>query len=658
MSLLKKSQPRKPDKKQFLDDPFAGHEEDRVGNINQSLFYYVTPGMIGITAGVILIVGLNWGNLQQNFETNVALNGSIIGMMIFALIKAFYGNFRLYRTARFIMDIDAVAEKDTISQNDADRLANQLETRGDLLNIKNMSNAIGNLVQFGGLNFSDKDAMLIKSKFGYRVRNERAAIGFIAGILVMMGLLGTFLGLLKTIDAVGAALGTMGAIGGGEGGDDAMGGFISSLAAPLQGMGLAFSSSLFGLSGSLLIGYFNHLCAGAQNKFIEDVSRWIDNRIPSLNPTIKKEAKKAALPPGDDLKPWLTGFVYLSVKTHQKMAALFTAMSENTSASHALNQKTDLLCEYNKEIKDSVAGLNSYIENIQSNSTLVAGKIDQMGQSFGSMSSSVQDLSARVARSQEITQGMMKGVETGFGQVVSTLQSSHQSSQALVSAVRDQNTLATKMDAGVEGMKEQIVDQNQYLRSKVSPLLEVTQTMGTDLRSLSSSLSKADKVNKTLIKRLEKQEQGFEKVMEQAVAGMDATSKLNKTVTEHASVLEQGLQGLNQNSQVVNDNITGSVEKFGSVVEGYNQKFGNDVSRLATQFERMNALFEDMQKSQMELANQVSSLKEAVQLVESKEQINEVSGLVQKLVQMVQSLLGREQKDNQTISRNDDAGER
>ncbi|HOO51309.1 MAG TPA: hypothetical protein PLK94_08495, partial [Alphaproteobacteria bacterium] len=266
--------------------------------------------------------------LYLYFETNIYLNGLIIFLLSVSMFLTFYNNYKLYTTALFFKRIERVSAQDIIKDQEVNELHIILENDTPMLNTKQMHNSINNLKIFGHPNFSDNDARIIKSKLGYRIRLRRSDVSFNAGILVMLGLLGTFLGLLKTIDAVGEAMSGMSNLGG-DGGEisaDTMSNFIGSLSAPLQGMGLAFSSSLFGLSGSLMIGFFNHLCGGAQDNFIESASRWIDNRIPQFDPEkdIDDETNRPATE--DDLKTWLAGFVHLSVKTNKQIASLSQAV--------------------------------------------------------------------------------------------------------------------------------------------------------------------------------------------------------------------------------------------------------------------------------------------------------------------------------------------
>jgi hypothetical protein len=93
------------------------------------------------------------------------------------------------------------------------------------------------------------------------------------GLLVFLGLLGTFWGLLGTISSVWKVI---------EGLEVAKNDFAmvfanlkSGLQAPLSGMGTAFSSSLFGLGGSLILGFIDLQAGHAQNRFFNELEEWL-----------------------------------------------------------------------------------------------------------------------------------------------------------------------------------------------------------------------------------------------------------------------------------------------------------------------------------------------------------------------------------------------
>jgi hypothetical protein len=96
------------------------------------------------------------------------------------------------------------------------------------------------------------------------------------GLLVFLGLLGTFWGLIETVGSVGKVI---------EGlkvGGDAGALFDTlkeGLAAPLGGMGISFSSSLFGLAGSLILGFLDLQSSQAQNRFYTDLEDWLASTV-------------------------------------------------------------------------------------------------------------------------------------------------------------------------------------------------------------------------------------------------------------------------------------------------------------------------------------------------------------------------------------------
>ncbi len=106
-----------------------------------------------------------------------------------------------------------------------------------------------------------------------RLDESREINRYMVGLLVFLGLLGTFWGLLQTVNAVGLVIGDLNV-----GGSDVAGAFEElkgGLQSPLAGMGTAFSSSLFGLAGSLVIGFLGLQAGQAQNRFYNDLEEWL-----------------------------------------------------------------------------------------------------------------------------------------------------------------------------------------------------------------------------------------------------------------------------------------------------------------------------------------------------------------------------------------------
>ncbi|MBV8133465.1 MAG: flagellar motor protein MotA [Alphaproteobacteria bacterium] len=108
---------------------------------------------------------------------------------------------------------------------------------------------------------------------GSRLAETRETSRYLIGVLIFLGLLGTFYGLLETVRSVGGVLGGLNV-----GGSDVARAFAdlkSGLESPLSGMSTAFSSSLFGLAGSLVLGFLDLQAGQAQNRFYNDLEEWL-----------------------------------------------------------------------------------------------------------------------------------------------------------------------------------------------------------------------------------------------------------------------------------------------------------------------------------------------------------------------------------------------
>ena len=106
-----------------------------------------------------------------------------------------------------------------------------------------------------------------------RLDESRELSRYMTGLLIFLGLLGTFWGLLKTIASVSDVIGTMTL---GTGDLTVMFEHLKSgLIKPLAGMGTAFSASLYGLAGALLLGFLDLTAGQAQNRFFNDLEEWL-----------------------------------------------------------------------------------------------------------------------------------------------------------------------------------------------------------------------------------------------------------------------------------------------------------------------------------------------------------------------------------------------
>jgi MotA/TolQ/ExbB proton channel family len=129
-----------------------------------------------------------------------------------------------------------------------------------------------------------------------RLDEARDTSRYMTGLLVFLGLLGTFWGLIETMGSIGSVINSL------KPGGDAGAIFESlkeGLAAPLGGIGIAFSASLFGLAGSLVLGFLDLQTSQAQNRFYIDLEDWLSTTVRDLGVGSDAAAPTSGAVPGD-----------------------------------------------------------------------------------------------------------------------------------------------------------------------------------------------------------------------------------------------------------------------------------------------------------------------------------------------------------------------
>jgi hypothetical protein len=125
----------------------------------------------------------------------------------------------------------------------------------------------------GRVSLSAMSLRTLLDGIGTRLDEARETSRYLIGVLVFLGLLGTFYGLLETVQSVGNVIGTLSA----DAVDPAraFSDLKSGLQSPLGGMATAFSASLFGLAGSLVLGFLDLQAGLAQNNFYRELEEYL-----------------------------------------------------------------------------------------------------------------------------------------------------------------------------------------------------------------------------------------------------------------------------------------------------------------------------------------------------------------------------------------------
>ncbi|MCU4177997.1 flagellar motor protein MotA [Bosea sp. BH3] len=219
-------------------------------------FRYVVRALLFLALigflGYILQAGL-----VQAFMTNPGLNGLILGALLVGVLIALHELWRLHGEARATTRLASAP------------LAAEVTRRQVIAPLGPVLPAL----EHGTL--APAQAASAVESIAVRLDDGREVLRYLAGLLVFLGLLGTFWGLLDTVSSVGNVIKTLRT--GAEAGvlfDELKAG----LAAPLAGMGLSFSSSLFGIAGSLILGFLDLQVAQAQRRFRNEIESWLGTR--------------------------------------------------------------------------------------------------------------------------------------------------------------------------------------------------------------------------------------------------------------------------------------------------------------------------------------------------------------------------------------------
>lgn len=203
--------------------------------------------------------------LIDSFMNNPGLNGLIIGVLLLGIIYAFRQVIRLYPEIRWV---------------NAFRIADPgLSISHQPVLLAPMSAMLRD--RTGTLSLSTASLRSIMDSIGSRLDEARDTGRYLVGLLVFLGLLGTFWGLLETIQSVGGAIDSIDT----NASDNVtmFSDLKAGLAAPLKGMGTAFSSSLLGLAGSLVLGFLELQASHAHNRFYNELEEWLSG-ITELTP--------------------------------------------------------------------------------------------------------------------------------------------------------------------------------------------------------------------------------------------------------------------------------------------------------------------------------------------------------------------------------------
>jgi len=312
--------------------------------------------MILLLIIVIIISYFLYKPLKDAFEGNREINSLIIFTFLMGVLLCFRQTFRLSKEKNWLQ---FVRKNDIFlpNNNKSSKIKPELLAPIATLLLENQNN---------NSSLTANSLSTILGGVSSRLDENRDIIRYIIGLLVFLGLLGTFWGLLQTISSVSSVIQSLDVSVNSDNNANFFDKIIKGLNAPMGGMSTAFSSSLFGLGTSLILGFLDLQVSQANNRFFNELEDWLSQKAIFTTPSETKniELGEAAL---ENLAVVSKNFINTEnekVKTSERLNELNLLLSR-------LTEKLD----DEKNIKHSIDELNMNVKNIIENDKIHSNEL-------------------------------------------------------------------------------------------------------------------------------------------------------------------------------------------------------------------------------------------------------------------------------------------
>jgi hypothetical protein len=324
-------------------------------------------GMLVFLALVGFLVAIIHQQLTTAFWNNPLLNGLIIGVLVIGILRSFGQVVRLYPEIRWV-NAYRIADPGLAISHQPVLLAPMATMLRD---------------RKGALSLSTTSMRSIMDSIGGRLDEARDTGRYLVGLLVFLGLLGTFWGLLETMQSVGSAINTLDT----KASDSVMmfEELKNGLAAPLKGMGTAFSASLLGLAGSLILGFLDLQSSHAHNRFYNELEEWLSG-ITELTPASGGTTGAGA----DQVTRQLHGAMYDMQRTLTALAdRLEQANGAGAQAGAAGNDES---------VRELAKGVDQLVRQMRAEQKVVREWVDEQAVRQSEVATVLKDLATNISR--------------------------------------------------------------------------------------------------------------------------------------------------------------------------------------------------------------------------------------------------------------------
>jgi len=246
----------------------SAETEDYPHKLSSPMAFFWTMVIFLIIVG--FVAAILFRQAQTAFLSNPGLNGLILGVLLIGILLVFNHVLALRPEVRWFNSFRAAGSAEKVGR--------------DPVLLAPMRSLIG---RRHSVALSTTALRSILDSIATRLDESRDTSRYLIGLLVFLGLLGTFWGLLGTIGSISQVIQSLDA--GGGTANDILNALKEGLSAPLTGMGTAFSTSLFGLSSSLILGFLDLQAGRAQNRFYTELENWLSS-VTDVGPELQPAA--------------------------------------------------------------------------------------------------------------------------------------------------------------------------------------------------------------------------------------------------------------------------------------------------------------------------------------------------------------------------------
>ncbi|WKA29111.1 hypothetical protein [Bradyrhizobium roseum] len=489
---------------------------------------YIRNKMIGLIAIIAIVSAWQWDFIHEGVMAHVWTTGSILSAFAFSIIMAFIF---VHKLKNEVIAFNALKEMwDDIRMGPVEQKADPLwrhyrcSRPGRMFKRPRLLGHAYDLVteelaRTKKIRISVETMNTLVHKIGSTIDDEKSLLGYMSGLLVFMGLIGTFIGLLHMVGSMGGIIGTLASSAGGSGGStDAFQQLLGALQEPLKGMASGFAASLFGLFSSLVVGLLARFAGQAAG-------------------VLKHE-----------FESWLAGVVQIGDEEDQEANAPQRAVTAETVRVESLVRTVgDILADYAK-VAANFEQTVRVLGDLQRGQLHQGKIIDSVAQSMSRIGAGIEALtegvSKNIATELAATRAMVHELERTHNGNLRMLATNHAQTATQIAAVVEQNAvIAERMPAQLSANIEARID--RAVKDAVGPMgLTVADQMEKLQQTFSESGGYGESAGAAAnVGHLENQiSEGFERLNQNVGAAFSAYSGVLKMAVAALDKTEPGLE--------------------------------------------------------------------------------------------------------------------